>query len=155
MQAGPLLAGVRATEAPVGSGCVSGLMERVHEGSSPRTPADMILHAIGDIHGRRDLLDRAIATIDEAGGPARRIVIFLGDYIDRGPDSRGVIERLIRLRETSRDELVFLRGNHEQILLDVVDGDDSGLRWLEHGGRETMASYGVQLTSRDTGEALR
>lgn len=113
-------------------------------------PRDLVVYAIGDIHGRFDLLEELLAWITEdarahaAYGRAPQLV-FLGDYIDRGPQSREVIDRL-----SSWDEMglpaAFLRGNHEQILIDVLDGSASpkaAAAWLEFGGRETMLSYGL------------
>jgi serine/threonine protein phosphatase 1 len=92
--------------------------------------------AIGDIHGCLHALDGILAMVQ----PQRDdLVIALGDYIDRGPDSRGVIDRLLHLREDCR--LICLRGNHDQMLLEAR-GDPAMLReWLQFGGRETLDSY--------------
>jgi serine/threonine protein phosphatase 1 len=108
-----------------------------------------VVFAVGDVHGRAELLD---ALIDEIGRDAERSaeegkttsVIFLGDYIDRGPASRQVIDRLIALGEEKRFESVFLRGNHEQFLLDVIDGRAPSAIWLDYGGTQTLAAYGVE-----------
>src|ERR1700712_4639141 len=108
-------------------------------------PDGIRVYAIGDIHGRRDLLDRLLAMIEEdeeARGPARSELIFLGDLVDRGPDSVGVIERLMALSETGR--VRYLMGNHEEVLLRAVGGDLRALRFLIRiGGRETLLSYGI------------
>ncbi len=109
----------------------------------------MSILAIPDIHGRKDELDRVLQLADACAGPAARIV-FLGDLVDRGPDSRGVIQTLIDGIEAGRDWIV-LRGNHEQMFLDVLcdagEGDAEGAlrRWLggNNGGLETLRSYGL------------
>jgi serine/threonine protein phosphatase 1 len=108
-------------------------------------PDGVRVYAIGDIHGRRDLLDRLLAMIeadDGARGPARTELIFLGDLVDRGPDSVGVIERVMALSETRA--VRCLMGNHEEVFLRAVDGDPRALRFLVRiGGRETLLSYGL------------
>jgi serine/threonine protein phosphatase 1 len=112
----------------------------------------VVVFAIGDVHGRVDLLERATAAIEaqaaEAAGANRTILIFLGDYIDRGPSSREVIEHLMALKARAPFELTFLRGNHEQILIDLIGGGEDSARWLDHGGRETLMSYGARLPAR-------
>ncbi|KPP93090.1 MAG: serine/threonine protein phosphatase PphA [Rhodobacteraceae bacterium HLUCCA08] len=121
---------------------------------------DAPLYAIGDIHGHSDQLDQALARIAADGGAAAPVV-FLGDLVDRGPDSRGVIQRLIDGGAAGRDWTVLL-GNHDRMFLRFVrDGllhDDrilSGKGWLHPalGGAATLASYGVQ-TSEDSASAL-
>jgi serine/threonine protein phosphatase 1 len=116
--------------------------------SQPRgcaVPEGMRVYAIGDIHGRLDLLDRLLAMIDaddEARGPARTETIFLGDLLDRGPDSVGVVERLMALRE--QRPVRYLIGNHEEVFLRALGGDLRALRFLVRiGGRETLLSYGI------------
>jgi serine/threonine protein phosphatase 1 len=129
-------------------------------------PPQTVVYAVGDIHGRLDLLQGAIEEIERAAGAAksgaRVTAVFLGDYIDRGPEARGVIDRLIAFRDAKPCEIVFLRGNHEQFLLDMIDGRAEGTAWLDYGGVETLASYGVAwpppLGPRDVnrlGEKLR
>jgi serine/threonine protein phosphatase 1 len=97
----------------------------------------MRLLAIGDIHGCLLALDTLLDRITP--GPEDQL-ITLGDYLDRGPDSRGVLERLIALNATGR--LIPLRGNHDEMLLLARDGRDRCL-WLTCGGRNTLASYGI------------
>ncbi|WP_188768934.1 metallophosphoesterase family protein [Novosphingobium endophyticum] len=109
-------------------------------------PEGRRLYAIGDIHGRADLLDGLLARIlaDEQarGGPAGEL-IFLGDLVDRGPDSAQVIERLIALRE-QRPGTRFLLGNHEEVFLSALGGDRKALRLFHRiGGAETILSYGI------------
>jgi serine/threonine protein phosphatase 1 len=108
-------------------------------------PPGRRIYAIGDIHGRLDLLNRLLAMIDEddarRGGAATEL-IFLGDLVDRGPDSRGVVERLMALAEERQAR--FLMGNHEEVFLRALEGDLKALRFLIRiGGRETLLSYGI------------
>jgi serine/threonine protein phosphatase 1 len=123
-------------------------MELVGSPAAAAAPRDRIVFAVGDIHGRRDLLAGVIDELREASRRARAegkaaVVVFLGDYIDRGPASRGVIEDLIALRDEGCCETVFLRGNHEQAMLDVLDGTSDGRGWLRHGGLALLDSYGA------------
>lgn len=108
-------------------------------------PQGRRFYAVGDIHGRRDLLDELLARIEDdaaARGPADTLVIFLGDLIDRGPDSRGVVERLMAFRDGPVPSR-FLMGNHEEVFLKALKGDLRALRFLIRiGGRETILSYG-------------
>lgn len=104
----------------------------------------MRIYAVGDVHGRLDLLDELLARIgdDRSSRPVTRpLCIFLGDYIDRGPSSRESIDRLIE--HASVNESVFLKGNHEQIAISCLR--DRGLfeRWMRLGGLETLMSYGI------------
>ena len=88
----------------------------------PRVPEGVRIYAIGDIHGRADLLDEMLERIDAdlATNPVRlSIEVFLGDYIDRGPASREVLDRLVARKRTFR--AVFLKGNHEAYLTDFAD----------------------------------
>ena len=113
-------------------------------GRHPSLPAGLRIYAVGDIHGRSDLLDTLLARIetDKALRPtARSLYVFLGDYIDRGSSSRETIDRLISHGETH--EAVFLKGNHE--LLAIKGLSDSNLfdQWIRLGGLETLKSYGA------------
>jgi serine/threonine protein phosphatase 1 len=113
---------------------------------APRLPAGHLLYAIGDVHGRDDLLAELLVKIDEdssARGRAKRILVFLGDLIDRGPSSAEVVERLRRFRPDGT-RLVFLAGNHEEVLLRILDGEAALVPdWLRFGGGECLKSYGV------------
>jgi len=104
------------------------------------------IYGVGDIHGRLDLLEQLLEAIEEddsARGRAASEIIFLGDLVDRGPDSRGVVDRLIALAAGPRP-VRFLMGNHEQVLLRALEGDVRALRFLIRiGGRETLLSYGI------------
>lgn len=93
--------------------------------------------AIGDIHGCLGALDALLAAI---GPTPEDIVVTVGDYIDRGPDSKGVIERLMELK--SKTQLFPLMGNHEEMMLSVLDRRREPFGWLNHGGHKTMESYG-------------
>ena len=98
--------------------------------------------AIGDIHGCREMLDRLLERCFRCAGERSLRFVFLGDYIDRGPDSRGVVQTLIDLDKRLPGNVVCLRGNHEMLLLDALAKDDMGL-WLFNGADATLASYGV------------
>lgn len=115
-------------------------------------PEGRRLYAIGDIHGRLDLLDGLLARIavdDAARGGPRGELIFLGDLIDRGPQSAQVIDRLLALRD-ERPGTRFLLGNHEEVFLNVLSGDAKALRFFTRiGGAETILSYGIPAGSYD------
>lgn len=106
------------------------------------------VYAIGDIHGRLDLLKELLTHIltDAERHPddRQRDLVFLGDYIDRGPDSSRVIEALLAL-ELPGFTLFFLMGNHEDAMLEFLDGESNGAAWLTYGGLETSISYGVPV----------
>jgi len=128
---------------------VKALLNFVSRKKPPRVhaiPDGRRLYGVGDIHGRLDLLDRLLALIeadDRARGLAASEIIFLGDLVDRGPDSRGVVDRLLALAE-GQAPVRFLMGNHEQVFLRVLEGDVPALRFLIRiGGRETLRSYGI------------
>lgn len=95
------------------------------------------LIAIGDIHGCDSALEAILQEIKP--GP-NDVVVTLGDYIDRGPNSRAVVDRLIQLGKTTR--MVGLLGNHEEMMLDVVERGQPHHNWLRYGGVETLDSYG-------------
>lgn len=105
-----------------------------------------LVYAIGDVHGRSDLLlaliDQVLQDAAEAGGRAQ--VVFLGDYVDRGDQVRDVIDLLIEIAGWDEIEPVFLMGNHEQMLLAFLRDPSRGERWLRFGGLQTLMSYGVQ-----------
>lgn len=93
--------------------------------------------AIGDIHGCREPFEQLLAAIDLS---ADDTLVILGDVVDRGPDSRAVIERLLVLRDEC--QLVCILGNHEEMMLDCIDDEMFLQDWLMHGGSETLDSYG-------------
>ena len=112
------------------------------------------LYVIGDIHGRLDLLDRLIDAIkrdvDEYGGDDC-LTVTLGDYIDRGPNSRGVIERL--LANPFPTPYIALKGNHEMLLESFLADPAVGEHWRRLGGLETLHSYGVPVSRLMVGKA--
>jgi serine/threonine protein phosphatase 1 len=113
-------------------------------GRRPSLPAGVRIYAVGDIHGRIDLLEKLLARIstDTALRPrVRPVYVFLGDYIDRGSASRETIDRLIEHGKTH--DSVFLKGNHELIAIKCLSDSDLFDQWLRLGGLETLASYGV------------
>ena len=111
----------------------------------PPVPDGFTIYAVGDIHGRVDLLDEVHALIDEdttSSRSERKVEIYLGDYIDRGSDSANVITHLIK--RTSQVFTIFLRGNHEQLLLDFLDGKDCWAEWKAVGCIPSCLSYGIE-----------
>jgi serine/threonine protein phosphatase 1 len=121
------------------------------ERAAARGPKGRRAYAVGDIHGRLDLLDQLLAEIEEdlrsSRGPA--LLVFLGDLIDRGPQSAQVIERLRTYRREGVQP-VFLLGNHEEVLLRIIDGDAPLIaKWRWFGGTECLMSYGVGRSALD------
>jgi serine/threonine protein phosphatase 1 len=112
----------------------------------PALPEGQLLYAVGDVHGRLDLLEAMLDLIEADARSSehaeRRTLVFLGDYVDRGPDSRGVVERLLSDLPYGFDTH-FLKGNHEAILLDFLQEAWRLDHWLLNGGEMTMRSYGV------------
>jgi serine/threonine protein phosphatase 1 len=123
-----------------------GRQTRVEEPAiAASVPEGLRLYVIGDIHGRIDLLDRLHEIIDadyaSRSSPVVH-VIYLGDYVDRGPDSAAVLERLA----TGHQDFVkvtLLRGNHEELLLRFLKNPAMANAWLQLGGVETLSSYGI------------
>jgi serine/threonine protein phosphatase 1 len=112
----------------------------------PRVPDGQIIYAIGDIHGRLDLLQRAADAIarDVDGLPSGEpVTIFVGDYIDRGPSSGAVLDRLAS--STFPTPIMPLLGNHETMLLNFLQDASAMQRWRGLGGLETLHSYGVDV----------
>lgn len=109
-----------------------------------RVPDGVTLYAIGDVHGRADLLAPLLdAVLADAAQARQAIVVGLGDYVDRGPDSRGVVELMLDLARTSRITTRCLRGNHDQALIDFLADAELGPAWARYGGAETLAAYGT------------
>jgi serine/threonine protein phosphatase 1 len=111
--------------------------------------------AIGDIHGCSRALNALLETIQPASDD---LLIVLGDFVDRGPDTKGVIRRLIALKDQCR--LVLLMGNHEQMLLEARSASAAGYddfrvtSWLAYGGRETLESYAIKTPAAIPDEAI-
>ncbi|MET0375628.1 MAG: metallophosphoesterase family protein [Rhizorhabdus sp.] len=112
-------------------------------------------YAIGDIHGCYAELNRLIKSIDDDDtrrGAADTRLLFVGDYVDRGPGSREVIELMMRL-DIGEERVVFLMGNHEETLLSAADGNRRAAALLHKmGGRETLLSYGVRALDYDNAD---
>jgi serine/threonine protein phosphatase 1 len=116
----------------------------------PRIPSGRRIYAVGDIHGRADLLSDLLMHIDDdlkARPIADSIQVFLGDYIDRGPNSRRVIDLLIARRR--RYDVLFLKGNHEECALQFLSDPTVLPEWQNIGGLNTLLSYGVMTTDRN------
>ena len=110
----------------------------------PKLPDGIRIYAVGDIHGRADLLKGVFGAIDHhlaRAGPARALHVFLGDYIDRGPASREVVDLLIE--RGRRHESLFLKGNHEAFLFEVLQDASKLEAWKDYGGFQTLMSYGL------------
>jgi len=104
-----------------------------------------LTYAIGDVHGRQDLLARLIDRISEDATTfdVTPEIVFLGDYVDRGEHTRETIDLLIELSQRHDVKTIFLMGNHEQMLLRFLGDPSTGPRWLKYGGLQTLMSYGV------------
>ena len=124
----------------------------------PSVPAGYRVYAIGDIHGRLDLLDDTLSRVEadiDSRKPAENIIVFLGDLIDRGPSSAQVIDR-VRTYRRPGVRTVFLIGNHEEVLLRLLRGESRFLRdWLRFGGAECAKSYGIDATALKRMEPAR
>jgi serine/threonine protein phosphatase 1 len=119
----------------------------------PRVPDGARVYAIGDIHGRADLLERLLAAVDreQLQAPARISIVFVGDYVDRGPESARVIE----LVATAFPKVTTaLRGNHEEMFMRFL-GDSTVLGdWRRYGGLETLHSYGIDVSQVMRGDGF-
>lgn len=120
-----------------------------------KPPAGWALYAIGDIHGRDDLLARLLDQLaaDMAKREGRSQLIFLGDYIDRGLDSRAVIDRLLG-RLPGDVPPVFLCGNHDHALLQFLDDPGRMRGWFNQGAQQTLLSYGVMVPDGASDDTL-
>jgi len=119
--------------------------------SKPCLPEGLRIYAVGDIHGRSDLLKQIFSVIDvdlKNSPPRRAIEVYLGDYVDRGPDSRGVLDLLIQ--RGRGHETVCLKGNHEAFMLEVLKEPAKLQDWRQYGGLLTLTSYGLRPTMNPT-----
>lgn len=124
-----------------------GLSKPFRKNVKPRLPDGVRIYAIGDVHGRADLLQSLLTVIDAdlaRSAPERAIQVFLGDYVDRGPDSRAVLDILIE--RSKSHETVCLKGNHEVFLLEVLKDPARLEEWRHYGGLLTLVSYGINPT---------
>lgn len=122
--------------------------------SYPGAPDDVVLYAIGDIHGCIDPLRRVMAQIDEDRArtrPPYYAEIYLGDYVDRGPDSAGVLDLLIQ--RSRKRTTIFIKGNHDLMLEEFVMGRLSLADWLPLGAADTLRSYGAKPEMIASGSA--
>jgi serine/threonine protein phosphatase 1 len=119
--------------------------------TEPTLPDGLLVYAIGDVHGRFDLLEAMAKKIaaDLSAAPASRSVeIFLGDYVDRGPQSREVVEWLIETPPLANERICLL-GNHEEMMLRALADPSEFKLWLLNGGEATLASYGLRSVPTD------
>jgi len=118
-------------------------------------PEGCRVYAIGDIHGRSDLLDRLLGLIrkDAAGFRGVVTLVFIGDYVDRGRDSKGVIDILLEVRTEFATH--FLCGNHDRAMLNFLADPGTYPGWRNIGGADTLLSYGVAPPDAEDGNALR
>lgn len=96
-----------------------------------------LLYGIGDIHGCLSELKLLMSMIESDAGNKKAKIIFVGDYIDRGPDSKGVVDFLMNLKNSDTREYFFIKGNHEDMMLDPYGQRD----WWYNGGKQTLSSY--------------
>lgn len=119
--------------------------------AGPAVPAysfqdrEVRIAAVGDLHGRLDLLERLEPVLDAAAqDPSRRLIeVYLGDYVDRGANPRAVLERLMRRTALTDRTVICLAGNHEHMLLGALERDSDFASWLDFGGQSTLQSYGI------------
>ncbi len=129
-----------------------------------RVPDHTVVYAIGDIHGCPWLLDKVLSWIEFHAADhihARKLIIVLGDMIDRGPDSRTVIDTLLEVK-LGKFELICLRGNHEDMMLCAIQSGAGVPLWMDNGARYTLESYGIDsieflklVSPKDIRETLR
>lgn len=112
----------------------------------PVTPPGMRIYAVGDIHGQLQLLDRLHAEIEadaKTGRQLQSVLVYLGDYVDRGFHSKEVVDLLLA-GPLPGFRAIHIKGNHEQALLDFLEDPSFGMQWANFGGLETLHSYGVE-----------
>src|SRR5882724_774331 len=115
------------------------------ETRKPRLPEGIRIYAISDVHGCADLLQQMFTVIDRdltTIGSKRAIHVFLGDYIDRGPESCRTVDLLIK--RAQKHESIFLKGNHEAFLFNVLKDPTQLQDWKKYGGLQTLTSYGMR-----------
>jgi serine/threonine protein phosphatase 1 len=120
-------------------------------GKMPKVPEGTLVYAVGDVHGRADLLEKMHAAIlkDALDVPAeRKVVVYLGDYVDRGPHSKKVVDILLD-KPLKGFERVHLMGNHEAFLIEFLNDLEAGPGWFFNGGLTTLSSYGVKIGKHD------
>ncbi len=112
-------------------------------------PEGVVVYAIGDIHGRADLLEQKLARImaDPVTGSQKKTVIYLGDLVDRGLKSRQVIDLILAHEETHEIDQVWLMGNHEEFMVRFLEDPENSMEWLTYGGAETLLSYNISVAA--------
>jgi serine/threonine protein phosphatase 1 len=113
----------------------------------------MVTFAVGDIHGSYTKLANLLKHCAAHGGEGTPRFVFVGDYVDRGPRSREVVELLMKRQAAAPDHIVCLRGNHEEMLISASKRSDVAM-WLDNGGEVTLRSYGVSSAADLPGEHL-
>jgi serine/threonine protein phosphatase 1 len=136
-------------------------LRRLFRGGDAPPEPDRPLYLVGDIHGRADLLQRLFELIDADQadrGLDHPLAVFLGDYVDRGADSRRVLQSLhamaaaLAADPAAEGEMLCLMGNHERMLLDFLDAPiETGPRWLRNGGVQTLESFGLEGVDETAG----
>jgi serine/threonine protein phosphatase 1 len=124
--------------------------------SKPRLPDGVRIYAISDVHGCAQLLQQMLKVIDAdvaSSPPHRAIEIYLGDYVDRGPDSRTTLDLLIE--RSRRGNAIFLKGNHEALMINALRDPTRIAEWIRYGGLQTLISYGLSPSlSPDSAEQI-
>lgn len=130
------------------------LLKRLFSGKPKAVPftaelaPDTPFYAIGDVHGRMDLLEKLLAKIDAEEGARDVPLVFVGDYIDRGEQSADVLRHVHALIQDANRQVICLSGNHEDMLLKFLeDPVERGARWLRYGGLQTLFSFDVGAIS--------
>jgi serine/threonine protein phosphatase 1 len=127
---------------------ISRSRKRLEQIRLAQVPEGMRVYAVGDVHGRADLLAQLFSEIDadlDANPALRAVHIFLGDYIDRGPNSRQVLDLLVT--RSQHHETIFLKGNHEVLFEEFLRNPEIIATWRRVGGIETLLSYGIRPSS--------
>lgn len=131
--------------------------------SAPSIPGETRVYAIGDVHGRADLLAKLLNNIAadcsskavKNAGFTKNVLVMLGDLVDRGPASKEVLEIFcgtLPEKIEKNFEIIILRGNHEVMMMDFIRGSEDAYDWLGNGGMETLESYGIDPHYRDFDE---
>lgn len=130
------------------------LFSREKAREAPPSTGGRLVYAVGDVHGRLDVLGPLLHDIAQdavaANAGERPLLVFLGDYVDRGADSKGVVDLVLQMKSWAKFEVRALKGNHEEALLQFLGEPTFGQTWLDHGGAATLASYGVQPPAQRT-----
>lgn len=105
----------------------------------------MRLIAVADIHGNNDKFRKALKKVSLK---KTDILVLLGDVIDRGNNSKDVLDTILLLKESGFDNIIFIRGNHEQMLLDAVENEDDEYKWIKNGGDKTLLSFRVNFCNQ-------